>query len=78
MVFRATANKLKISRRTLKKYVAEIRSFAIQYPERKDDFNFFLLSILKTEEHVKGNVDSQNLFPGISQAIANKGSTRKT
>ena len=78
MVFRATANKLKISRRTLKKYAAEIRSFAIHYPERKDDLNFYLSSLRKSEEHVKGNIDSQNLFPSIYQAIANKGSTRKT
>ena len=78
MVYRATANKLKISRRTLKKYVAEIRFFAIQQPERKDDLNFFLSSLRKTKEHIKGNVDSQKLFPAIYEAIASKGSTRMT
>lgn len=74
--YRKTARELKITRVTVKKYAADIRSYIRHFPDRQADDAAYLKS-LRQEATLLGHYFSlSTLYPGIVDALTT-GSTRK-
>ncbi len=72
---RGTAKSLKVSRNTVKKYLHELKTLIVFYPDRLDDFNF-MLERLQKPFHPGEKVNFlQTQFPVISENILTQNST---
>jgi transposase len=65
----STARKLKTTRNTIKKYISELRTLIIVYPDQLDDFGFYLARLKKPVLPGERLVFLQELFPAISRNI---------
>lgn len=74
--YRKLAKGLGITRNTLKKYVASIHSFQVECPDKRADFDFYLISL--QQEHSCSNTVRflQDHFMSVAHVII-EGSTRK-
>lgn len=72
---RCTARALKISRNTVKKYVSELKTLIVLYPDQLEDFNFYHTRLGKPVLDSDKLVSLQELFPAFSKSILTEKST---
>jgi predicted HTH transcriptional regulator len=74
--YRKQAKELSITRNTLKKYVASIQRFQVEYPDKKEDSDFYLKQL--QQGHRGRNTDHflRDKFISAAHAII-EGGTRK-
>jgi transposase len=72
---RGSSRAIKISRNTLKKYASELKTLIVLYPDRLEDFDFYLRRLQKPNYPTEKLVILQELFPTISKNIKDKNST---
>jgi len=74
--YRNQAKELSITRNTLKKYVASIQCFQAEYPDKKEDGDFYLKQL--QEKHRGRNTDHflQDQFISAAHAIIDGGSRK--
>ncbi len=70
----AVASKLKCSRNTVKRYVSELKTLIIEYPNQLNDFNFYLNRLEKHSFPNERLIFLQGLFPEISKNILQENS----
>lgn len=72
---RGTARALRISRNTVKKYVSELKTLIVLYPDQLEDFNFYHTRLGKPVLDSDKLVSLQELFPAFSKNILTEKST---
>ncbi len=72
---RGSSKALKISRNTLKKYATELKTLILLYPDKLEDFDFYLRRLQKPVYPSEKLVILQKLFPTISRNVKDANST---
>ena len=68
---RATARKFKISRNTVKRYLGEIKTLSVLYPEKIQDENAFVQHLIFDKEIPVKHQELLKLFPSILRQLEN-------
>src|ERR1035437_6775374 len=77
IIFKRSSKTLNITRKTLKKYVADIKHFKNSYPEKSNDFKSYVTNLQLSSPKATTDLLRISLFPKIFEAISINGSNKR-